>query len=583
MKVYPNPSPYYDEVIPMPDKTLLEPSFADALTAIERATELPASKRTHWACSLRQLAKWLERPLVNLAARWGAVALKANQLPHVNLGVEWKTLANHRANAKAALQWFCDEHDVPRRGAPLSSEWQGLRSRIRDLSRRAKLSGLIRYCSITGMAPVDVNEAAVDAYMRYRAETTALATDIKARRAIARAWNACAAEIEGWPQQRVLEPPLRVKAWPQWQDFPTGLRNELDAYLTSLTKPRRSSTGKRLRRCKPLTIKTRRVELVGFAKKAVRLGIPIEDLSSLAVLLAPEVVEKVIDSEWAKNGEQPKISTIDMAKKLYGVARAWGCLDGAALDRLDDLRADLEQYRPAGMTEKNLNLIRQVLNEEVWTRVVNCPAKLMRQARSMKDRAPVKAAVTAQIAVAIAILSVAPVRSGNLATIRFDENLIKPGGPGTPYLLVFPDYDVKNRVALTFGLEADVTALIDEYVHDYRPAVVRGSNEPWLFPGGSINPKGAHLFGIQISERIEKLTGLRMTIHQFRHAAAAIYLKHNPGHYETVRQFLGHRNIRTTVNFYCALESVRATRQFGDLIRERLINPGHDDEQRRSA
>jgi integrase len=567
----------------MPEKTLLEPSFADALRAIEQSTELPASKRTHWACSLRQLAKWLNRPLVNLAARWGAVALKANQLHHANVGIEWKTLANHRANAKAALQWFGDDQDLPRRGAPLSEEWQQLRSRIGDLSRRNRLSGLIRYCGITGMAPADLNEAVGDAYMRYRAETTALATGIKARRGIARAWNACATEIDGWPQQRLIEPPLRAKAWPQWQDFPAGLRNEVEAYLASLTKARRSPTGKRLRRCKPLTIKTRRVELVGFAKKAVRLGIPIEDLVSLAALLAPEVVEQVIDSEWAKNGDQPKVSTIDMAKKLYGVARSWGRLERAALDRLDDLRADLEEYRPAGMTEKNLNLIRQILNEDVWARVVNCPVSLMRQARSMKDRAPVKAAITAQIAVAIAILSVAPVRSGNLVAIRFDENLSKPGGPDSPYLLVFPDYDVKNRVALTFGLDPDVTTLIDEYVHDYRPAVVRGSNEPWLFPGGSVNSKNAHLFGIQISARIEKLTGLRMTIHQFRHAAAAIYLKHNPGHYETVRQFLGHRNIRTTINFYCALESIHATQQFGDLIRKRLIKPKRDDERRRSA
>jgi integrase len=110
-----------------------------------------------------------------------------------------------------------------------------------------------------------------------------------------------------------------------------------------------------------------------------------------------------------------------------------------------------------------------------------------------------------------------------------------------------------------------------------------GSNEPWLFPGGSINSKDAHLFGIQISDRIEKLTGVRITIHQFRHAAAAIYLKHHPGHYETVRQFLGHRNIRTTVNIYCALESIHATRQFGDLIRKRLIKPERDNERRTSA
>ena len=52
----------------------------------------------------------------------------------------------------------------------------------------------------------------------------------------------------------------------------------------------------------------------------------------------------------------------------------------------------------------------------------------MKRAQSTKDRAPLKAAVTAQIAVAIAILTLAPVRAANLASIRLDENLIRPGG-----------------------------------------------------------------------------------------------------------------------------------------------------------
>ena len=87
----------------------------------------------------------------------------------------------------------------------------------------------------------------------------------------------------------------------------------------------------------------------------------------------------------------------------------------------------------------------------------------------MKDQAPVKAAVTAQIAAAVAIVTAAPVRAANLAAIRLGENLIKPGGPDTPYLLVFPDYDVKNQVDLTFELDEYVTAVIDEYVTTIVP------------------------------------------------------------------------------------------------------------------
>ena len=133
---------------------------------------MPASKRTHWCCSLRIIAKALDRPPENIAARWGAVALKVNLLHHANSGIEWKTLANHKANAKAALFWFRGEQGLLRRGRPLMPEWQPLRRGLKDLSRRGKLSGLIRYCSLKGIAPSAVDQAVVDAYVAYRKETT---------------------------------------------------------------------------------------------------------------------------------------------------------------------------------------------------------------------------------------------------------------------------------------------------------------------------------------------------------------------------------------------------------------------------
>jgi integrase len=550
----------------MPENGLLEPSFADAIAAIEKAKELPASKRTHWCCSLRMIAKAMGRPPESIAARWGAVALKVNLLHHVNSGVEWKTLANHKANAKAAIFWFRGEQGLLRRARPLLPEWQPLRRGLKGLSRLAKLSGLIRYCSLKGIAPSAVDEAVVDAYMTYRKETTALAVDIKARRAIARVWNASRG-IEGWPQQQLIEPPLKAKEGLRWEDFPQQLRAEVASHLKFLATHRKSPSGKRLRPCKPLTLQTRRNDLVSFAKKAVRLGVPIEELSTLSVLLAPDLVERVLDKEWEDNGDEPKTSTIDRAKKLVAVARSTNCLTKEQLAQLEDKRAALEEYRKEGMTQKNLKLVRRVLNSDVWARVINCPEVLMRQARSLKDQARVKAAMTAQIATAVAIVTAAPVRAANLATIRIGENLIKPGAPDTPYLLVFPDYDVKNQVDLTFELDEYVTAIIDEYIHDYRPALMRGSNEDWLFPGGEGGAKDAHLFGIQITDRIQKVTGLRITLHQYRHAAAAVYLKHHPGDYETVRRFLGHRNVRTTVKFYCGLETIQATRMLGDVVR----------------
>jgi hypothetical protein len=67
-------------------------------------------------------------------------------------------------------------------------------------------------------------------------------------------------------------------------------------------------------------------------------------------------------------------------------------------------------------------------------------------------------------------------------------------------------------------------------------------------------------------ERLWKELGLEITPHQFRHAAAYIMLKADPGNYELVRRVLGHRSSATTRNFYIGLKSLEATRIFGDIV-----------------
>ncbi len=183
--------------------TLLEPSIADALTAIEGAIDLPASKKTHWSCSLRQICIGIGRPPENIPGRWSGVNSAVQQLHHARVGCNPKTLSNHKSNLRAALAWFAGIKNLPKRGTPLSPVWAALRSKIPDEFLRKRLSGLIRYASAKGINPSDVNEEVLDDYMKYRAQTTALTSDNAARRRIARAWNACVEDIPGWPKQRL--------------------------------------------------------------------------------------------------------------------------------------------------------------------------------------------------------------------------------------------------------------------------------------------------------------------------------------------------------------------------------------------
>jgi integrase len=293
-------------------------------------------------------------------------------------------------------------------------------------------------------------------------------------------------------------------------------------------------------------------------------------------MLRPEVVNIIIDAYWQKEGDVPASYTINLACRFEAIARQMACLTAAELKELADLRYAMEQHREEGMTEKNLAVVRAVLTPGVWGRVAKLPEQLMQQARKMHKSAPVRAAILAQIAVAVAILLVAPVRLGNLAAIRLDVNLIKPGGPDGDYWLRFPKFDVKNKQALQFVLKGRLTKLIDEYVIDFRPALMKGKNHDWLFPGRSTNHKEKIGFSTQIVDQVEKATGMRITVHQYRHAAAAMILKQRPGEYELVRQLLGHQSVETTKRFYLDLETTAASEMYTEMVYRQLDSSKED-------
>jgi hypothetical protein len=171
----------------------------------------------HWACSLRQIAKCLDRPAAAIPARWPAVRISIARLHHARLGTTAKTLANHRSNVRAALRWFGKEQSVPQQGARLSPEWARFLQQL-ERSIRQRLYNLVRYCSARCIGPTSVDDALFDEYWRYRAENTGRAMNNTAKRFMVRAWNGCLAAMDGLPLQRLTEPPIKT-AEPPWENF----------------------------------------------------------------------------------------------------------------------------------------------------------------------------------------------------------------------------------------------------------------------------------------------------------------------------------------------------------------------------
>ena len=81
-----------------------------------------------------------------------------------------------------------------------------------------------------------------------------------------------------------------------------------------------------------------------------------------------------------------------------------GALSEADLARLDDLRAALEEHREIGLTPKNLTVVRAILSGNVWREMVDLPERLMAEAKKTVTHAPHRAALSAQIAIGIAII-----------------------------------------------------------------------------------------------------------------------------------------------------------------------------------
>lgn len=172
----------------------------------------------------------------------------------------------------------------------------------------------------------------------------------------------------------------------------------------------------------------------------------------------------------------------------------------------------------------------------------------------------------AAVAVAIEILLHAPVRIQNLHGIRLDSHYKVYGrGPKARVVLEFPAPEVKNAVDLSYPLPPSTVAMVDLFCERLRPLLAEPGT-PFLFPSRGLRPKQATGLSKQIAEVTAAVAGVRVTAHQFRHVCALLYLQRHPGDYETVRRFLGHTRIETTIRHYAGMEGEAAVALWDDTL-----------------
>jgi site-specific recombinase XerD len=419
------------------------------------------------------------------------------------------------------------------------------------------------YCTTRRIEPADVT-AEVFAAFGAELESNSLSRDPGGvYHDSCKLWNRAADIIADWPKIKIEVPLRRHDFALPMTAFPDSFRVDLERFLMRTTELDIFSDDY----CKPvrrLTISNWRQHVLMAATALVRSGFLVAQVTDLGVLVDSDNAKNALRFLHKRNNGTSGY-LYHIATTLKTIARHH-VRDETTVEQLRGLcRALKPQTR--GMTEKNKAFLRQFADQRKLAALLTMPQRLIgaSQRRGVVRR---RDAVKIELAVAVAIELVMPIRVDNLAGLRLDRHLHFVGDHA---FLSIPAEETKNGEAIEAELPSSLAHLLHSYLDKVRP-LLTSSPSPWLFPGEQGARRRSGGFGTQLSSFIAKEAGVIMTPHQFRHLAAKLYLDRNPDGVETVRRLLGHKSIETTLRFYRELESVVATKRYGEFVEQLLAD-----------
>jgi integrase len=436
-----------------------------------------------------------------------------------------------------------------------------------DTYAKTELSRFLRFCSAQGIAPGAVTDT-VSAQFLAAIEAESLLVKPKTRhQSMCRVWNKMADKHagSGWPQVRLSVPRYEQRLYRIGADkVSAAVATDVEAYLThlrgtdifsGLPKPFR-----------PKSVKAVDGHLWRYLSALHHAGVDLSGVPSFDALLTPELVKRGMRWFLGRNGDKPSkhIGEIAWALRCYAVKYRDPSTETATF--FAEVLPKLRQQQ-TGLSEKNITAMAQFDDPLAVERFLLLPQRLwdlaLAKTKTVEGRTlRQEAHLLVQSAVAIEILQFAPVRIENLNHLRLDQHLV---WQGAKLRLVIPAAEVKNSQALDFLLPEATSARVQRYIKDWRCLFLPKSN-PHLFPGRDGKAKDQAALRNQIEKTLWEHAALRLTPHQFRHAAAKILLDARPGFYEVARKLLGHKSMMTTYSHYAGAETQAAVELYGDII-----------------
>lgn len=540
-------------------------TLQDVFDLIAADTGLAVQRRRNLLSALRAVGKLMKRDLALLPAHPRFYRDVFKDLHPEHCGLSRSRIRNIKSDLRAALRHTGCIEQGRTYLARLSFDWQVLRDDAEAAGVRARyLSRFMRYCSASGISPSEVDDAVSERFRQALIDESFIKDPVKAHQNICRLWNQAAEKVPEWPAARLTVPLVKKVYTSPLTAFSQPLQDEAAALFDHWAGKDLLDDSGPAKPLSPRTLQDHEYKLRQILAALVHQGRHMEEITRLNQIVEVDAAKTALRFHIDRNGGKTSSQIHDLAILIKTIAKHWVNVDEDHLEELKELcgRVDPKQK---GLTDKNRERLRQFDDSRNVDLLLNFPARVV-QAVLKNDRRRRREAVAVQIALAVELLLMAPIRAANLVNIEIDRHIVRTrNGRNGKTHIVIPGDEVKNGEPLEFELPDETVALIDLYLREFHPRLTDLPG-PWLFPGGKGGPKTREFLGDQVSKRVFKETGLHVNLHLFRHIAAKLYLDQNPGGYEVVRRLLGHRSMDTTLNFYAGQETAAATRHYDETV-----------------
>jgi integrase len=158
---------------------------------------------------------------------------------------------------------------------------------------------------------------------------------------------------------------------------------------------------------------------------------------------------------------------------------------------------------------------------------------------------------------AIALVSLRPMRKRTLTALRIGKHLMKTGDL---WALDIPAADTKTRRSLDYPISKELCTRIDLYLERFRCRIPGADMHSGIWASNKRRPMSAIAIYNAVRRRTKKAFGFAVNLHRFRHAAASFWSIRDPVNVRGAKDLLGQATFGITERYYILGQSRLAGR-----------------------